>query len=227
MTVERKTVLIVDDEARLRRVVADYLRLKGYTVKEADNGVAALTLVEQEPPDLVLLDVMMPVMDGFETCRRLREKSTVPVVMLTARSEEADELAGFSLGVDEYVTKPFSLKVLEARLEAILRRQTEPAGAAGPGLVIDQRRREVWVDGTAVPLTYTEFELLSYLVTNTGLALSRDQILDGVWRYDYDGDARTVDTHVKKLRSKLGVYGDRIRTVRGIGYKYDSREVAL
>lgn len=219
-----RTVLIVDDEARMRRVIADYLRIKGYETVEAGNGEAALRLFAEAAPDLVLLDVMMPVMDGWEVCRRLRARSAVPIIMLTARSQEEDELQGFSLGADEYIAKPFSLKILLARIEAVFRRGSEPSGqsAALPaGLEVDAVGRVVRIDGRVVELTYTEFELLSYLMANSGVALSRDRILDNVWRYDYYGDARTVDTHVKKLRSKLGTYGDCIRTIRGIGYKFE------
>lgn len=219
---EEITVLVVDDELRLRRIVADYLKIKGYTVKEAENGREALAIAEKAPPDLVLLDVMMPVMDGWETCRRLREKWDMPIVLLTAREQEEDELTGFSLGADEYITKPFSLKVLAARVEAVLRRRSGDGKKEGlPGLSVDRDRREVRLDGKPLELTYTEFELLSYLVDNAGLALSRDTILNSVWRYDYDGDARTVDTHIKKLRFKLGGYGDKIQTIRGIGYKLE------
>ncbi len=219
-----RTVLIVDDEARMRRVIADYLRIKGYETVEAGDGEAALRLFAEAAPDLVLLDVMMPVMDGWEVCRRLRARSAVPIIMLTARSQEEDELQGFSLGADEYIAKPFSLKILLARIEAVFRRGSEQSGqsAALPaGLEVDAVGRVVRIDGRVVELTYTEFELLSYLMANSGVALSRDRILDNVWRYDYYGDARTVDTHVKKLRSKLGTYGDCIRTIRGIGYKFE------
>lgn len=219
-----KTILIVDDEARMRRVIADYLRIKGYETAEAGDGEEALRLFEERAPDLVLLDVMMPVMDGWEVCRRLRARSAVPVIMLTARTQEEDELQGFALGADEYIAKPFSLKILLARIEAVFRRGTDlpqPPAETPAGLEVDPVGRVVRVNGQVVELTYTEFELLSYLMSNSGVALSRDKILDNVWRYDYYGDARTVDTHVKKLRSKLGEYGDCIRTIRGIGYKFE------
>ena len=218
-------VLIADDEIRMRRVIADYLHIKGYETVETGDGVEALALFQTEQPDLVLLDVMMPRMDGWEVCRHIRDKSKTPIIMLTARGQEEDELHGFSLGVDEYIAKPFSLKILLARIEAVLRRGTaaEPAAhTAVDGLVVDPVGREVRVDGQLVELTYTEFELLSYLMTNAGVALSRDKILDSVWRYDYYGDARTVDTHVKKLRSKLGRHGECIKTIRGIGYKFEA-----
>lgn len=223
---EEKTILVVDDEVRMRRVVRDYLQIKGYTVLEAGDGIEALEILSRRDADLVLLDVMMPRMDGFETCRRIRQTSAVPVIMLTARSEEEDELQGFQLGVDEYIAKPFSLKVLLARIEAVLRRgqpQPETKQDSVPGLTVDTVGRVVRVDGRPVELTYTEYELLLYLMTNVGVALSRDRILDSVWRFDYEGDARTVDTHVKKLRSKLTPYGGYICTVRGIGYKFDPK----
>jgi two-component system response regulator ResD len=222
-------VLIVDDEMRMRRVITDYLRIKGYDTVEAGDGAEALERFFQEQPDLVLLDVMMPRMDGWEVCRRIRAKSRVPVIMLTAKGEEEDELQGFQLGVDEYISKPFSLKILLARIEAVLRRGSGPASSSPSvpvpdGLHVDMAGREVRVNGEPVELTYTEFELLTYLMNNAGVALSRDKILDNVWRYDYYGDARTVDTHIKKLRSKLGAVGDCIRTIRGIGYKFDPQD---
>lgn len=220
------TILVADDEMRMRRVVCDYLTIKGYRVLEAADGLDALAVLERERVELVLLDVMMPRLDGWETLRRIRQRSRLPVIMLTARSEEADELLGFELGVDEYITKPFSLKILFARIEAVLRRggrvDEEPAPTNVVGLTVDTAGREVRVDGQMIPLTYTEYELLTYLMTNNGIALSRDRILDNVWRFDYDGDARTVDTHIKKLRNKLGSKGDCIRTIRGIGYKFDA-----
>lgn len=220
-----KTILIADDEIRMRRVIADYLHIKGYETLEAGDGVEALALFDEANPDLVLLDVMMPRMDGWEVCRRIRGKSAVPVIMLTARGQEDDELQGFSLGADEYIAKPFSLKILLARMEAVLRRgpAADPASpSTAEGLEVDAAGREVRAGGQRVDLTYTEFELLTYLMANAGMALSRDKILDNVWRYDYYGDARTVDTHVKKLRSKLGPQGDCIKTIRGIGYKFEA-----
>lgn len=213
-------ILIVDDEMRMRRVIADYLHIRNYRTVEAADGVEALEIFRREHPDLILLDVMMPKLNGWDVCREVRRESSTPIIMLTARSEEDDELQGFELGADEYIAKPFSLKILTARIEAVLRRR-EAAPPPAEMLHIDHLAREVKVDGALVPLTYTEFELLEYLITNKGLALSRDKILDSVWRYDYDGDARTVDTHIKKLRSKLGEAGEMIKTIRGIGYKFE------
>ncbi len=221
---DKPTILIVDDEARMRRVIADYLHIKNYHTVEAADGMEALEQFRAVHPALVLLDVMMPRLNGWEVCRTIRQSDTVtPIIMLTARGEEADELQGFELGADEYVAKPFSLKILLARIEAVLRRKSGQAEAEiTPSLLhVDHLAREVTVGGTIVSLTYTEFELLEYLITNKGLALSRDRILDNVWRYDYDGDARTVDTHIKKLRSKLGEAGEMIKTIRGIGYKFE------
>ncbi|MCL2487440.1 MAG: response regulator transcription factor [Oscillospiraceae bacterium] len=223
-----KKILVVDDELRMRRVIVDYLSIKGYDMAEAGDGEQALAVFAEQRPDLVLLDVMMPKMDGYTVCKKLREMSDVPVIMLTAKTEEEDELAGFSLGADEYIGKPFSLKILLARVEAVFRRRQDPAGGSAgqprqfAGLSVNPESREVRVDGVPVELTYTEFELLSYLMLNSGMALSRDRILDTVWRYDYFGDARTVDTHIKKLRSKLGGRGEYIKTIRGVGYKFES-----
>lgn len=223
-----KTVLIADDEIRMRRVIADYLAAKGYKTMEAANGSEAVLVCRRMPIDLVLLDVMMPQMDGFEACRIIREHSAVPIIMLTARGEENDELQGFSLGADEYIAKPFSLRILAARIEAVLRRGEAPSpeGAirAADDLRVDTVAREVTVAGAPIELTYTEFELLVFLMQNAGIALSRDRILDSVWRYDYYGDARTVDTHIKKLRQKLGDCGNYIKTIRGIGYKFDTEK---
>ena len=216
------TILIVDDEMRMRRIIADYLHTKGYETLEACDGVEALDVFYKQHPDLVILDVMMPRKDGWQVISEIRKTHKTPVIMLTARGEEADELLGFELGADEYVAKPFSLKILSARIEAVLRRKGDEPKPTDPSrLRILTLAREVYVDNVMVQLTYTEFELLEYLVTNKGLALSRDRILNNVWQYEYDGDARTVDTHIKKLRSKLGEAGDMIKTVRGIGYKFE------
>lgn len=221
---DKPTILIVDDEERMRRVIADYLHIKNYRTVEAVDGVEAMEQFRTVRPALILLDVMMPRMNGWEVCRAVRQVDTVtPIILLTARSEETDELQGFELGADEYIAKPFSLKILLARIEAVLRRNSgQPEADVTPSLLqVDRLAREVTVGGAPVALTYTEFELLEYLMTNKGLALSRDRILDNVWRYDYDGDARTVDTHIKKLRSKLGEAGEMIKTIRGIGYKFE------
>lgn len=218
---KRPTILIVDDEVRMRRVITDYLHIKEYETVEAADGAEALESFRAHHPDLVILDVMMPRMDGWQVLSEIRKTHKTPVIMLTARGEEADELQGFELGADEYIAKPFSLKILSARIEAILRRKSDAVLESPSRLRIDALAREVFVDNTAVALTYTEFQLLEYLSTNRGVALSRDQILNNVWPYDYDGDARTVDTHIKKLRSKLGDAGEQIKTVRGIGYRFE------
>lgn len=220
----QQTILIVDDEMRMRRVIADYLRVKDYHTIEAEDGVQAMELFYSEHPDLVLLDVMMPRMNGWEVCKEIRRTSQTPILMLTAKSEEDDELLGFELGADEYIAKPFSLKILSARIEAVLRRHAENNIPSQPSslLRVEPLAREVYVDDIRIELTYTEFELLSYLMTNKGIALSRNKILDSVWEYDYCGDARTVDTHIKKLRSKLGEAGEMIKTIRGIGYKFEA-----
>ena len=223
-------VLVVDDEERMRRVIVDYLNIKGIETVEAKDGFDALEKFEKHSPALVILDVMMPRMDGWEVCRQISAKSAVPIIMLTAKGEEKDELKGFSIGADEYVKKPFSLRVLYARIESLLRRtgqlneekeEADTIITKVDGLVVNLPAREVFVDNQSVEITFTEFELLIYLLENPGIALSRDKILDNVWRYDYYGDTRTVDTHIKKLRAKLGKCGDFIKTVRGVGYKVD------
>lgn len=217
-------ILVVDDEARMRKLVKDFLTVKGFHVIEAENGEEAVDLFfEQKDIALILLDVMMPKMDGWEVVRTIRQYSQVPIIMLTARSEERDELQGFNLGVDEYISKPFSPKILVARVEAILRR-TKAAGldaADVGGIRIDKAAHQVTIDGEPVELSYKEFELLTYFVENQGIALSREKILNHVWNYDYFGDARTIDTHVKKLRSKMGEKGDYIKTIWGMGYKFE------
>lgn len=219
-------ILVVDDEERMRRLVKDFLAKKGYAVIEASNGREALDLFYKDNSiDLVILDVMMPVMDGWATLREIRETSKIPIIMLTAKAEEHDELLGFELGVDEYITKPFSPKILVARVEALLRRfgsiGEENEKLSYGGIVLDKNAHSVLVDSSEIELSYKEFELLSYFMENKGLALSRDRILDSVWNYDYFGDARTVDTHVKKLRAKLGDKGDLIKTIWGMGYKFE------
>lgn len=217
-------VLVVDDEARMRKLVKDFLTVKGFQVVEAENGEEAVDLFfEQKDIALILLDVMMPKMDGWEVCKTIRQYSQVPIIMLTARSEERDELQGFNLGVDEYISKPFSPKILVARVEAILRRTkaVNMDAADVGGIRIDKAAHQVTIDGVPVELSYKEFELLTYFVENQGIALSREKILNHVWNYDYFGDARTIDTHVKKLRSKMGEKGDYIKTIWGMGYKFE------
>lgn len=228
MSSENRKILIADDEARMRALVRDYLRMKGFQVLEAENGREALEVFQREPDiTLILLDVMMPEMDGFETLKELRHISDVPVLMLTARAEEQDELQGFSLGADEYIAKPFSPKVLLARIDAILKRTSAGAGdeqLEAAGICLDERAHEVTVDGKKVELSFKEFELLRYFLENQGIALSREKILNHVWNYDYFGDARTIDTHVKKLRAKMGEKGALIRTIWGMGYKFEPEE---
>ena len=224
---EQLKILVVDDEARMRKLVKDFLSVKGFTVLEASNGEEAVDLFfEQKDIALIILDVMMPKMDGWETCRTIRKYSQVPIIMLTARSEERDELQGFNLGVDEYISKPFSPKILVARVEAILRRSNAVSSALIEigGIRIDKAAHQVTIDGQNIDLSYKEFELLTYFVENQGIALSREKILNNVWNYDYFGDARTIDTHVKKLRSKMGEKGDYIRTIWGMGYKFEVTE---
>lgn len=217
-------VLVVDDEARMRKLVRDFLTVKGFLVVEAGDGEEAIDIFfEQKDIALILLDVMMPKMDGWEVCRTIRKYSQVPIIMLTARGEEQDELQGFSLGVDEYISKPFSPKILVARVEAILRRSSTMSQEVidVEGIDIDKSAHQVLVDGKNVDLSYKEFELITYFAENQGIALSREKILNNVWNYDYFGDARTIDTHVKKLRSKLGDKGDYIKTIWGMGYKFE------
>ncbi|MCI8455190.1 MAG: response regulator transcription factor [Lachnospiraceae bacterium] len=217
-------VLVVDDEARMRKLVKDFLTVKGYRVIEAEDGEKAVDLFFQDKEiGLVILDVMMPKMDGWEVCRIIRQYSKTPIIMLTARSEERDELLGFELGVDEYIAKPFSPKILVARIEAILRRRNVVTGETleANGIHIDRDAHVVTAGGKMVDLSNKEFELLTYFMENQGIALSREKILNHVWNYDYFGDARTIDTHVKKLRSKLGDRGDCIKTIWGMGYKFE------
>lgn len=218
-------ILVVDDESRMRKLVRDFLEREGFQVLEAEDGLQAMEIFyENKEISLLILDVMMPKMDGWQVCREVRQSSKVPIIMLTARSEERDELQGFELGVDEYISKPFSPKILVARVEAILRRSNvlniEGVADAG-GIVIDKAAHQVKIDGREIELSYKEFELLSYFVDNQGLALSREKILNNVWNYDYFGDARTIDTHVKKLRSKMGEKGNYIKTIWGMGYKFE------
>ena len=218
-------ILVVDDESRMRKLVRDFLVKKGYEVLEAADGEEALDLFYADKDiSLIILDVMMPKMNGFEVCKEIREHSKVPIIMLTAKSAESDEQNGFELGVDEYISKPFSPKILVARVEAILRRtnQLEENQILTAGAIqVDRAAHIVTIDGERVELSYKEFELLTYFMENAGLALSREKILNSVWNYDYFGDARTIDTHVKKLRSKMGKHGDCIKTIWGTGYKFE------
>ena len=225
---DRQKILVVDDENRMRKLVKDFLQRENFEVLEAGDGSEALDVFfAHQDIALIILDVMMPKMDGWQVCREIRSYSKVPIIMLTARSDEKDELQGFDLGVDEYISKPFSPKILVARVEAILRRAGKAASGdvmeAG-GIHLDQAAHMVTIDGQNVELSYKEFELLTYFMENKGIALSREKILNNVWNYDYFGDARTIDTHVKKLRSKLGVKGDMIKTIWGMGYKFEVDE---
>ena len=222
---ESLKILVVDDESRMRKLVKDFLTKKGFTVIEAGDGEEAVDkFFEVKDIALIILDVMMPKMDGWQVCREIRQYSKVPIIMLTAKSDEKDELQGFDLGVDEYITKPFSPKILVARVEAILRRSNVLAAddtmEAG-GIELNKAAHEVLIDGKSVELSYKEFELLAYFMSNQGVGLSRERILNNVWNYDYFGDARTIDTHVKKLRSKLGAKGEYIKTIWGMGYKFE------
>jgi len=219
-------ILIADDEERMRRLVGDFLKKLGYTVIEAADGHEALDLFSNEQNiDLIILDVMMPEYDGWAVCREIRKSSQIPVIMLTARGEESDELFGFDLGADEYIAKPFSLKILAARVQALLRRAENIKDVKNfDGLEIDKPGRRVYLDGEMIELTPKEYDLLLYVAENAGLALSREQILNAVWDYDYYGDERTVDTHIKKLRAKLGKKSDLIQTVRGLGYRFEVKK---
>ncbi|MGN0335081.1 MAG: response regulator transcription factor [Lachnospiraceae bacterium] len=223
---EKIKILVVDDESRMRKLVKDFLVREGYEVLEAADGEEAVDIFyAQKKIDLIILDVMMPRMDGWEVCREVRKNSEVPIIMLTAKANESDELRGFDLGVDEYISKPFSPKILVARVEAVLRRSNAAAAEdvleAGR-IVIDKAAHQVTIAGREIDLSYKEFELLTYFVENQGIALSREKILNHVWNYDYFGDARTIDTHVKKLRNKMGDYGDCIKTIWGMGYKLEA-----
>lgn len=222
---EKLKVLVVDDESRMRKLVKDFLVKENFEVLEAGDGEEALDVFFQEKDiALILLDVMMPKMDGWQVCKEIRNYSKVPIIMLTAKGDERDELQGFELGVDEYISKPFSPKILVARVEAILRRSnpmmSEDILSAG-GIDLNRSAHQVTIDGKNIELSYKEFELLAYFMENQGIALSREKILNNVWNYDYFGDARTIDTHVKKLRSKLGEKGEMIKTIWGMGYKFD------
>ena len=224
LTMDKLKILVVDDEQRMRKLVRDFLVKQNFEVMEAGDGEEAVDLFyANKDIALIILDVMMPKMDGWQVCREIRKYSQVPIIMLTAKSDEKDELQGFDLGVDEYVSKPFSPKILVARVEAILRRTNalEEGIKEVGGIVLNQAAHEVKIDGKNIELSYKEFELLTYFINNQGVALSRERILNNVWNYDYFGDARTIDTHVKKLRSKLGDKGEYIKTIWGMGYKFE------
>ncbi len=217
-------ILVVDDESRMRKLISDFLIKNNYDVKEAEDGEQAVDMFcADKDIDLIILDVMMPKMDGWQVCREIRKISAVPIVMLTARSDEQDELKGFELGVDEYISKPFSPKILMARVDAVFRRTgaTEEEIIDIGGIVVNKAAHTVTIDNELIEVSHKEFELLTYFMENKGIALSREKILNNVWNYDYFGDARTIDTHVKKLRSKMGDRGDYIRTVWGMGYKFE------
>ena len=218
-------ILVVDDESRMRKLVRDFLVKNGYSVVEAADGEEAVDVfMSDRDIALIILDVMMPKLDGYGVAEEVRKLSDVPIIMLTARSDEKDELRGFDLGIDEYITKPFSPRILVARVEAVLRRSLTDAEAnviSVDGIEMDIAAHQVRVDGEPVDLSYKEFELLNYFLQNRGVALSREKILNNVWNYDYFGDARTIDTHVKKLRNKLGDKGDYIKTIWGMGYKFE------
>ena len=218
-------ILVVDDEQRMRKLIKDFLTAKGYSILEAEDGEKALQVYEENKSKitLILLDVMMPKLDGWSVLRQIRQESKVPIIMLTARGEEQDELFGFELGVDEYISKPFSPKILVARVEAILKRtnRNEKEIKNYDGIEIDKEGRTVKIDGKLIELSLREYELLVYLVDNENIALSRDKILNNVWNYDYYGDSRTIDSHIKKIRHKLGKKGKYIKTMRGVGYKFE------
>ncbi len=218
-------ILVVDDEQRMRKLIKDFLKAKGYSILEAEDGEKALEIFEENKNKitLILLDVMMPKQDGWSVLRQIRQGSKVPIIMLTARGEEQDELFGFELGVDEYIAKPFSPKILVARVEAILKRATKDTSEIKDyaGIEIDKEGRSVKIEGKPIELSLREYELLIYLIENENIALSRDKILNNVWNYDYYGDSRTIDSHIKKIRHKLGKRGKYIKTMRGVGYKFE------
>ena len=226
---DKLKVLVVDDEERMRKLISDFLKIKGYETVEAGDGEEAIDVFFADKEiALIILDVMMPKMDGWEVLKTVREHSKVPVIMLTARTEETDELKGFEYGADEYISKPFSPKILVARVEAILRRSgvSQDEVVRLGGIEVDKSAHSVKIDGKEIELSFKEYELLLYFIENKGLALSREKILNNVWNYDYFGDARTIDTHVKKLRAKMGAKGDYIKTVWGMGYKFEVEEKA-
>ena len=226
---DKLKVLVVDDEERMRKLISDFLKIKGYETVEAGDGEEAIDVFFADKEiALIILDVMMPKMDGWEVLKTVREHSKVPVIMLTARTEETDELKGFEYGADEYISKPFSPKILVARVEAILRRSgvNQDEVVRIGGIEVDKSAHSVKIDGKEIELSFKEYELLLYFIENKGIALSREKILNNVWNYDYFGDARTIDTHVKKLRAKMGAKGDYIKTVWGMGYKFEVEEMA-
>lgn len=222
------SILVVDDEQRMRKLIKDFLKAKGYSILEAEDGEKALEVFEENKNKitLILLDVMMPKLDGWSVLRQIRQDSKVPIIMLTARGEEQDELFGFELGVDEYIAKPFSPRILVARVEAILKRTIKDTSEIKDyaGIEIDKEGRTIKVDGKPIELSLREYELLIYLIENENIALSRDKILNNVWNYDYYGDSRTIDSHIKKIRHKLGKRGKYIKTIRGIGYKFEAKK---
>jgi two-component system response regulator ResD len=220
----KQTILIVDDELRIRKLVADFLVREGYNILEADNGRSALDILAAAKVDLVILDVMMPEHDGLTVCKEIRKNSNIPIIMLTAKGEEVDQLFAFEIGADEYVTKPFSPKILTARITALFRRLESDKTAAYSGLAIDTTARQVFIDKKSLDLSPKEYDLLAYLTENKGTALSRDQILNQVWNYDYFGDLRTVDTHINRLRTKLGDKSTLIHTIRGYGYRFEAEQ---
>lgn len=217
-----KKILIVEDESRMRRLISDYLKKEGYSIVEADNGKKAIDIFNLEKIDLIILDIMMPKYDGWTVCREIRKTSNIPIIMLTARSEESDELFGFELGADEYITKPFSPKILVARVKALLKRSyMAEEKVSYDGLEIAINGHRVFIDDKEIEMTPKEYELMIFMIENKGTALSREQILNGVWGYDYFGDLRTVDTHIKRLRMKLETKSNYIQTVRGVGYRFE------
>jgi len=228
MEMDRLKILVVDDESRMRKLVRDFLVKSNYEVLEAEDGEQAVDIfLKVNDIALIVLDIMMPKLDGWQVCREIRSYSKVPIIMLTAKGDERDELQGFGLGVDEYISKPFSPKILVARIEAILRRTNQLQNEdmlSCSGIVVDKAAHQVMIDGVIIELSFKEFELLTYFIENKGIALSREKILNNVWNYDYFGDARTIDTHVKKLRSKMGEKGDLIKTIWGMGYKLEEEK---
>ncbi len=216
-------ILVVDDEALIRSVIKEYLTLEEFKVYEAEDGIKAIEVVKENPIDLVIMDIMMPNMDGYTACKEIKKIKDIPFIMLSARSEEYDKLIGFDLGIDDYVTKPFSPKELVARVKAITKRNIKNNDLVIAGLKIDDLAHEVYVDGKQIILTPKEYDLLKYLMENKNIALSRENLLSNIWGYDFYGDDRTVDTHIKTLRSRLGKYRDIIKTVRGMGYKIEDK----